>query len=145
MSRSEFYKSRAGAEGFKTFFQFLSLPPITQKFPKGKKRSGEKRSCSLWNKLQRCESEVRERQFVPWKAKCFSFRSRDWKDAESIAKKFPIRKLSEDQLNIPNRSAMHWEKHWPSLLRCTSVVNIYIYIIFTAYTLFYSYRGDSLT
>ena len=36
MSRSEFYKSRAGAEGFKTFFQFLSLPPITQKFPKGK-------------------------------------------------------------------------------------------------------------
>ena len=36
MSRSEFYKSRAGAEGFKSFFQFLSLPPKTQKIPKGR-------------------------------------------------------------------------------------------------------------
>ena len=58
MSCSEFYKSRAGAEGFKTFFQFLSLPPITQKFPKGKKRSGE-------NEVVVCETNFKDA-----KAKC---------------------------------------------------------------------------
>ena len=84
MSRSEFYKSRAGAEGFKSFFQFLSLPPKTQKFPKGR----GKPSRSLWSKLQSSEAECLKGNLCLEKAKCFSFRSRDWKDSESCAKSF---------------------------------------------------------
>ena len=79
------------------------------------------------------------------RAKRFSFQSRDWKDQKVWTKSSWWSEIPRDRLNIPNRSAVRWEKDQTVLSRASQLwIYIYVYI-YSIYACSYSYRGDSLT
>ena len=125
MSRSEFYKSRAGAEGFKSFFQFLSLPPKTQKFPKYTTER-EKRKRSLSNKLQSQESKMRTKRLSFEKSEALFFSVEGLKRSKSLNEEFVMKWNSERPFEHPQSFSRALGKRSDRSVSCISTVNIYI-------------------
>ena len=122
-----FYKSRVGARVSKTFFQFLSLPPKTQKFPKYTTER-EKRKRSLSNKLQSQESKMRTKRLSFEKSEALFFSVEGLKRSKSLNEEFVMKWNSERPFEHPQSFSRALGKRSDRSVSCISTVNIYIYM-----------------
>ena len=132
---------KGGCGGIQILFPIF-VPPTQN--PKKSKSKGK-------NKVVVCEGNFKVQKRSAAKATCalnkqsaFLF-DRGIEKTQKVVPKVSNRKTFRSSVEHPQSFSRALGKHWPSLIRCTSAVNIYICFIFTVYMLFYSYRGDSLT
>ena len=99
-----------------------------------------------------CEANFKVQKRSAGKATCalkkqsaFLF-DRGIEKTQKVVPKVSNRKTSRSSVEHPQSFSRALGKHWPSLIRRTSAVNIYIYLLYSLHICcFYSYRGDSLT
>ena len=142
-----FYKSRVGAEGFKNLFPIFVPPTQNPKISKVHNRAGKNESVVCQTNFRAKNQKCVQSDWASKRAKRFSFQSRDWKDQKVWTKSSWWSEIPRDRLNIPNRSAVRWEKDQTVLSRASQLwIYIYIYVfIYSIYACSCSYRGDSLT
>ena len=132
---------KGGCGGIQILFPIFVPPTQNPKISKKGKTKG-----SLWSKLQSAEAECWKGNLCLEKAKCFSFRSRDWKDPESCTKSFQqenFQKLSRTSPIVQPCAGKTLTEFDSLHLSCEY---IYIYLLYSLHICcFYSYRGDSLT
>ena len=136
---------KGGRGGFqKPFSNFCPSHPKPKKF-QSTQPSGKNESVVCQTNFRAKNQKCVQSDWASKRAKRFSFQSRDWKDQKVWTKSSWWSEIPRDRLNIPNRSAVRWEKDQTVLSRASQLwIYIYVYI-YSIYACSYSYRGDSLT